>query len=85
MVKGMRYVHSFGEVAPTLLISHRKSSSYPKLETIFEEVCLNNDNKYNSHKNLEAVVVPKRVVVLLPVILALAFYFLVNKYVDATS
>ncbi|OAY29179.1 hypothetical protein MANES_15G124200v8 [Manihot esculenta] len=82
MVKGMRDVYSFGEVAPAILISHRKSSSNPRLETIFEEVSY---HTYSNDDNLEVVDVPKRVVVVLPVVLALSLYFLLYKDVAASA
>ncbi|EEF36384.1 conserved hypothetical protein [Ricinus communis] len=79
MVKGVRYVDNFGEVAPALLTFHRRSSSInPKLETIAEE--LDHSNSY--FQSLE-VVVPKRVVFLLPLVLSMGMYFLINKAVGS--
>ncbi|XWS18668.1 hypothetical protein CRYUN_Cryun32bG0064400 [Craigia yunnanensis] len=39
MVEDVRYMQNWGEVAPALLISHQKPSSFPRLETIDEEEC----------------------------------------------
>ena len=79
MVKGVRYVHNFGEVAPALLTFHKRSSSInPKLETIIEEI----DQGDSCCQNLE-VVAPKRVVFLLPLLLSLGMYFLTNKVVGS--
>ncbi|XVF27285.1 hypothetical protein REPUB_Repub14bG0093600 [Reevesia pubescens] len=54
MGKNVRYMQNWGEVAPALLISHQKPSSFPRLETIAEEECC-------------SVRVPKRIFILLPV------------------
>ncbi|MBA0595049.1 hypothetical protein Gorai_011928 [Gossypium raimondii] len=37
MAKDIRYMQTWGEVAPALLISRQRSSSSPRLETIVEE------------------------------------------------
>ncbi|XVE88427.1 hypothetical protein DITRI_Ditri19aG0068800 [Diplodiscus trichospermus] len=37
MVNDMRYMETTCERAPALLISHKKPSTCPRLETIFEE------------------------------------------------
>ncbi|KAL0692927.1 hypothetical protein Bca4012_060107 [Brassica carinata] len=43
MAKGMRFVQTWGEVSPRLIVSHQKQqqqfSNLPKLETIVEEGC----------------------------------------------
>ncbi|GKU92622.1 hypothetical protein SLEP1_g6329 [Rubroshorea leprosula] len=57
-------MQNWGEVASTLLISQQKSSRPCKLETILEE----------GYEN--SVVVPKRVVYLLPVVLSMILYFM---------
>ncbi|EOY27634.1 Uncharacterized protein TCM_029430 [Theobroma cacao] len=69
MVKDVKSMQNLGEVAPALLISHQKPSSSPRLETIAEEDC-------------GGVRVPKRVFILLPVLLSLSFYVLLyrNRY-----
>lgn len=60
-------MHNFCEVAPTPLISCQRTSSNPKLETIFEEGSQNSE------------VVPKRVLFLLPVVLSVVLYFLLYR------
>ncbi|GKV36926.1 hypothetical protein SLEP1_g45010 [Rubroshorea leprosula] len=64
MMKEVRYIQNWGEVAPTLLICHHKNSRRSKLETILEEGCEN------------SVVVPKRIVYLLPIVLSMLLYFM---------
>ncbi|XWS12329.1 hypothetical protein CRYUN_Cryun37aG0080500 [Craigia yunnanensis] len=68
MVKDVRYMQNWGEVKPALLISHQKPSNFPRLETIAEEEC-------------DSLRVPKRVFILLPVLLSLSFYVLLYKYI----
>ncbi|GLT59885.1 hypothetical protein SLA2020_326800 [Shorea laevis] len=68
MVKDVRYVQNWVEVAPEPLISHQKPSTSPKLETIAEEGC-------------DGVRVPKRVFIVLPVLLSLVFYFLLYRQI----
>ncbi|XWS19880.1 hypothetical protein CRYUN_Cryun31cG0054200 [Craigia yunnanensis] len=68
MAKDVRYMQNWGEVAPALLISHQKPSSYPRLETIAEEEC-------------DSVRVPKRVFILLPVLLSFSSYVLLYRYI----
>ncbi|XVF87122.1 hypothetical protein PTKIN_Ptkin18bG0094100 [Pterospermum kingtungense] len=55
MGKSIRYMQNLGEVAPALLISQQKPSSFPRLETIAEEEC-------------GGVRVPKRIFLLLPLL-----------------
>ncbi|GMI82217.1 hypothetical protein HRI_001891000 [Hibiscus trionum] len=69
MAKGIRYTQTWGEVAPPLLISRHRSSSCPRLETIIEEEC-------------GGIRVPKRVYVLLPVLLSLSLYVLLYRYIS---
>ncbi|XWS18667.1 hypothetical protein CRYUN_Cryun32bG0064300 [Craigia yunnanensis] len=67
MMKEVGYKRNWGEVAPGRLISRRKSSSCPRLETILEEGCENH------------AVFSKKVFLVLPVVLSTVFYFLLNK------
>ncbi|VVB08125.1 unnamed protein product [Arabis nemorensis] len=64
MAKEMRFVQTWGEVAPRLIVSHQKQqqqfSSSPKLETIHEEGCCVVDSF--------AVRAPKRIVIFLPLV-----------------
>lgn len=61
-----------GDIAPALLISRqRRSSSSPKLETIVEE----GSEKFGG----VGVVVPKRVLFLLPVFVSLGSFLLMNR------
>ncbi|XVF40091.1 hypothetical protein PTKIN_Ptkin01aG0084200 [Pterospermum kingtungense] len=71
MVKDVRYMQNMGEVVPSLMISHQKSSCFQRLETIAEEECCGS----------VSVRVPKRVFILLPVLLSLSFYVLLSKYI----
>ncbi|XWS16002.1 hypothetical protein CRYUN_Cryun34aG0049400 [Craigia yunnanensis] len=61
MMKEVGYKQNWGAVAPSRLISPRKSSTCPRLETILEECCENH-----------AVLV----FLFLPVVLSTVFYFL---------
>ncbi|KAG2684731.1 hypothetical protein I3843_10G086400 [Carya illinoinensis] len=73
MVKEVRYMQmqSWGEVAPNLLISYRKYYSFPKLETIDEELGTENSFEF----------LPKRVVLfLLPVLFSLFSYYLLYRH-----
>ncbi|XVE51647.1 hypothetical protein DITRI_Ditri02bG0058500 [Diplodiscus trichospermus] len=70
MAKDVRCMQNWGEVAPALLISHQKPWSYPRLETIAEEEC-------------DSVRVPKRVFILLPLLLSFSFYVLLYRYIIA--
>ncbi|XWS12330.1 hypothetical protein CRYUN_Cryun37aG0080600 [Craigia yunnanensis] len=67
MVKEVGYKQNWGAVAPALLISRRRSSSFPRLETILEEGC-----------EIRAVFSMK-VFLVLPVVLSTVFYFLLYK------
>ncbi|GLT59173.1 hypothetical protein SLA2020_320090 [Shorea laevis] len=66
MEKELRCVQNWGEVTPTIFISHQKCSTSPKLETIVEEGC---------RENLQ--VLPKRIFFLLPAFLSLGLFYLV--------
>ncbi|KAB2081764.1 hypothetical protein ERO13_A05G146700v2 [Gossypium hirsutum] len=68
MAKDIRYMQTWGEVAPALLISRQRSSSSPRLETIVEE-------------ERGGVRVPKRVIVVLPILLSLSLYALLYRYI----
>ncbi|XWS16003.1 hypothetical protein CRYUN_Cryun34aG0049500 [Craigia yunnanensis] len=68
MAKDIRYMQNWGEVAPALLISHQKPSSFPRLEAIAEEEC-------------GSIRVPKRVFILLPLLLSFTFYVLMYRYI----
>ncbi|KAE8715054.1 LEM3 (ligand-effect modulator 3) family protein / CDC50 family protein isoform 1 [Hibiscus syriacus] len=67
MTKEVGYKQNWGAVAPSLLINPRKSSTCPRLETILEE-------GYENH-----AVFPKKLLVVLPLVLSTAVYFLINK------
>ncbi|KAJ0240677.1 hypothetical protein HA466_0222670 [Hirschfeldia incana] len=75
MAKGMRFVQTWGEVAPRLIVSHQKQqqqfSNLPKLETIVEEGCCV-DNSF-------AVRAPKRIVIFLPIVLSVIMYMVLHK------
>ncbi|MBA0836573.1 hypothetical protein Goarm_008776 [Gossypium armourianum] len=66
MAKDILYMQTWGEVAPALLISRQRSSSSPRLETIVEE-------------ERGGVRLPKRVIVVLPILLSLSLYALLPK------
>ncbi|KAI6703418.1 hypothetical protein NL676_012554 [Syzygium grande] len=68
MVNDTRYMNDWGEVAPTLLLYHRRSSSSPRLETIFEE----GSEEFQ-------LVVNKRMLFILPVLFSLISYFLLYR------
>ncbi|KAH0924206.1 hypothetical protein HID58_024224, partial [Brassica napus] len=74
MAKGMRFVQTWGEVAPRLIVSHKKQqqhfSNLPKLETIVEEGCCIDSF---------AVRAPKRIVIFLPLVLSLIMYIVLHK------
>lgn len=70
----MRYMQSWGEVAPSLvLLTHQKPSSrFPKLETILEEGS-ENCFKFTSHRH-------KGVLFAVPVVMSVvSFYFLRSR------
>ncbi|KAE8715053.1 LEM3 (ligand-effect modulator 3) family protein / CDC50 family protein isoform 1 [Hibiscus syriacus] len=67
MMKEVGYKQNWGEEAPSLLINPRKSSACPRLETILEE-------GYENH-----AVFSKKLLVVLPLVLSTAVYFLLNK------
>ncbi|KAL3741474.1 hypothetical protein ACJRO7_017020 [Eucalyptus globulus] len=68
MANDMRYMNNWGEVAPTLLLSYRRSSSSPRLETILEE----GSEEFR-------LVVNKRMLFILPVLFSLISYFLLYR------
>ncbi|MBA0720244.1 hypothetical protein Golax_007874 [Gossypium laxum] len=68
MAKDILYMQTWGEVAPALLISRQRSSSSPRLETIVEE-------------ERGGVRLPKRVIVVLPILLSLSLYALLYRYI----
>lgn len=74
MAKGMRFVQTWGEVAPRLIVSHQKQqqqfSNLPKLETIVEE---------GSCVDSFAVRAPKRIVIFLPLVLSVIMYMVLHK------
>jgi len=63
MVKGNRF-----EVAPSAFVAPQRKSKFPKLETILEEGTHSHD-----------VVVPKRIVIVLPLLLSMILYFFLYK------
>ncbi|KAB2025711.1 hypothetical protein ERO13_D06G143900v2 [Gossypium hirsutum] len=67
MTKEVVYMQNWGAVAPSPLINPRKSSTYPRLETIHEEGCENHS------------VFSKKFLLVLPLVLSTGVYFLVNK------
>ncbi|PRQ29506.1 hypothetical protein RchiOBHm_Chr5g0014611 [Rosa chinensis] len=70
MVKEMSYIHDFGEVAPTMLISqYQRTSKCPTLETIDEE------GSTSSHNINFEIPATKRVLFLLPVFVSFASYY----------
>ncbi|KAB2621778.1 transmembrane protein [Pyrus ussuriensis x Pyrus communis] len=69
VAEGGRYVHGWVEVAPPQVISHKKCSNFPKLETIAEE----------GSESLE--ILPKRVVFLLPVFFSLVSYLILYSQI----
>ncbi|GLT59174.1 hypothetical protein SLA2020_320100 [Shorea laevis] len=69
MVKDARYMQNWVNVAPEPLISHQKTSTSPRLETIVEE-------------DYDGVCVSKRVFIVLPVFLSLVFYFLLYRQIS---
>ncbi|MBA0565481.1 hypothetical protein Golob_010353 [Gossypium lobatum] len=69
MAKDILYMQTWGEVAPALLISRQRSSSSPRLETIVEE-------------ERGGVRLPKRVIVVLPILLSLSFWKIHNSGLD---
>ncbi|TQD82505.1 hypothetical protein C1H46_031941 [Malus baccata] len=75
MVKEVSYMHNWGEVAPTLFISHQKSSKCPELETIVEEA-----GPVGSQINVEILPFSKRALFLVPVIVSCVSYFLLYRY-----
>jgi hypothetical protein len=69
MMKKMKCMQKWGDVAPALLISQQRSrSSFPRLDTIIEEGSGNNG----------VVAIPKRVLFLLPIVASLISYFLMH-------
>lgn len=60
-------MHNWIEVAPSPLISHRKASNAPKLETIFEE----------GSEKMEATI--NKAIYLVPIILSFVSYLLINR------
>ncbi|KAG7611979.1 hypothetical protein ISN44_As05g040450 [Arabidopsis suecica] len=74
MAKEMRFVQTWGEVAPRLIASHQKQqqqfSDLPKLETIFEEGCC---------VDSLTVRAPKRIVIFLPLALSMILYMVLHK------
>ncbi|KAH1048348.1 hypothetical protein J1N35_039132 [Gossypium stocksii] len=67
MMKEMGCKQNWGAVAPARHVSTRKSSNYPRLETIVEE---GSDNES---------VFTKKIFLYLPVVLSTVFYFLLYK------
>ncbi|KAL4290153.1 hypothetical protein GQ457_14G008240 [Hibiscus cannabinus] len=65
MMKEMGCKQNWGAVAPARLVSTRKSSTSPRLETILEEGCENH------------AAFTKKILLYLPVVLSTVFYFLV--------
>ncbi|KAG2261885.1 hypothetical protein Bca4012_013447 [Brassica carinata] len=74
MAKGIRFVQTWGEVSPRLIVSHQKQqqqfSNLPKLETIVEEGCF---------ADSFAVRAPKRIVIFLPLVLSVIMYMVLHK------
>ncbi|CAN8267350.1 unnamed protein product [Cochlearia groenlandica] len=74
MAKEMRFVQTWGEVAPRLIVTNKKQqqqfSSLPKLETILEEGCCVDGF---------AVRAPKRIVVFLPIVISMVLYMVLHK------
>ncbi|XP_051134848.1 uncharacterized protein LOC127254036 [Andrographis paniculata] len=68
MRKQISYINTWVESASSPLISHRKASNKPKLETIMEEV-LENDGAGNN-----------KALCLVPLVLSLASYMLINIF-----
>lgn len=76
MVKEVSYMQNWVEVAPTLLITHQKSSKCPKLETIVEE---GPGNIMGSQISIEVAPISKRALFLLPVFVSFVSYFLLYR------
>ncbi|KAG2276644.1 hypothetical protein Bca4012_043133 [Brassica carinata] len=74
MAKGMRFVQTWGEVSPRLIVSNKKQqqqfSNFPKLETIAEEGCC---------VDSFGVRAPKRIVIFLPLVLSVILYMVLHK------
>ncbi|KAJ6893867.1 hypothetical protein NC652_027825 [Populus alba x Populus x berolinensis] len=70
MMRKMKGMQKWGDVAPALLISRQRSrSSFPRLDTIIEEGSGNNG----------VVAMPKRVLFLLPIVASLISYFFMQS------
>ncbi|KAB2029298.1 hypothetical protein ES319_D05G152400v1 [Gossypium barbadense] len=75
MMKEAGYKRNWCEVGTSPLITPRRSSSCPRLETILEEGSEN-----------EGVSIPsKKVFLLVPVVLSTVFYFLLKKDVNFSA
>lgn len=68
MVKNVKSMQNWIEVAPSTFVSYRRSSSCPKLETIIEE----GSNPFESF--------PKRVLIILPFLISYGSYFLLYRH-----
>ncbi|CAN8245928.1 unnamed protein product [Cochlearia groenlandica] len=73
MAKEMRFVQTWGEVAPRLIVSQHKQQQHKlsKLETILEEGSCCVDSY--------AVTAPKRIVIFLPIVLSMFLYIILHK------
>merc|ERR1711879_1111474 len=71
MVKEARSMQEVEEVAPALLISCKRCSSCPKLDTIVEE---------EGSESFE--ILPKRMMFFLPVLVSFVSYLLLNKCIS---
>ncbi|KAL4387042.1 hypothetical protein GQ457_09G004030 [Hibiscus cannabinus] len=67
MEKDIRYMQELGQVAPSVVISHYKPMSRPRLEPITEE-------EYD-----DVEVLKKRVFVLLPILISLSIYVFLRR------
>ncbi|KAJ1402028.1 putative transmembrane protein [Sesbania bispinosa] len=73
MMKEMRGIQNCGEVAPALLITRQKCSPvFPRLEPIIEE----------GPEGFQ-IVMPKRMLFLVPAFISFVSYFLLYSYVSA--
>ncbi|KAJ7968986.1 putative Transmembrane protein [Quillaja saponaria] len=68
MVKELKYMRNYYEVAPSLLITHERCSDFPKLEPIIEE---------GSEFSFE--VQGRRVLFLLPLFVSFFSYFFLYR------
>lgn len=78
MAKGMRFVQTWGEVSPRLIVNKKQQqqfSNFPKLETIAEEGCC---------VDSFGVRAPKRIVIFLPLVISMILYMVVHKSITGS-